>query len=151
VTVLFIVLTALVVAAIGLVAVGGVTARLAATPPRTLFDLDEAVAYVAERLPAHAAGQLTYDELRQVLGWHLDYLEAEGLAADDREGSLSDRAVVAEDDDGVAWVLGRAADAGVEVDDVAVVEVIEVEAAYLAAIGALGGRVAPDFPGATGG
>jgi hypothetical protein len=158
---LFIALTVLVVAGIGLVSVGGVTARLAAAPPRTLFDLDEAVDFVADRLPPHAAGQLSYDDLRLVLGWHLDYLEARGVAteADDgtgppatAPGGAGDEpsggpvaapapATVADEDDGVAFVLGRAADAGVDVDDVAIVEVIEVEAAYLAAIGALGDRV----------
>jgi hypothetical protein len=45
------------------------------------------------------------------------------------------------DDEGVAHVLGRAADGGLDVDDVAVVEVIEAEGAYLRAIGALGDPV----------
>ena len=40
-------------------------------------------------------------------------------------------------------MLCRAGDAGLEIDDVAVVEVIEVEARYLAAIGALGSQVVP--------
>jgi hypothetical protein len=153
---LFVVLTVLVVAAIGLVSVGGVTARLAAAPPRNLFDLDEAVGFVAERLSPEAAGQVSYDELRLLLGWHLDYLEARGVAAED-DGSIaspargSDPAVVAEDDEGVAFVLGRAEGAGLDVDDVAVVEVLHAEAAYLVAIGALGPEVDPPPARAAGG
>jgi hypothetical protein len=150
VMVVFIVVTVLVVAAIGLVAVGGVTARLAAAPPRNLFDLDEAVGFVADRLPPHASGQVTYDELRRLLGWHLDYLEARGVAVEN-DGSEpapargSDPAVVAEDDEGVAYLIGRAEQDGIEVDDMAVVEVLEAEAAYLAAIGALGPPVGEDL------
>jgi hypothetical protein len=145
VAVLFVVVTVLAVAVIGLVSVGGVTARLAAGPPRSLFDLDEAVGFVADRLPAHAASQLSYDDLRRVLGWHLEYLEAAGVAAEDDGGPVG-QAVVAGDDEGVAYVLGRAGAAGIEVDDVAVVEVVEVEGTYLEAIGALGGQVGTDGP-----
>lgn len=144
--IVFVVLTALVVVVIGLVSVGGVTARLAASPPRTPFDLDRAVGFVADRLPPHAAAQLSYGELRLVLGWHLEYLEVKGLAAGDDTGAVA-RTVVAGDDEGVAFVLGRAGEAGVEVDDVAVVEVIEAEGAYLDAIGVLGGAVDPGGTG----
>jgi hypothetical protein len=154
VAVLFVIVTVLVVTVIGLVSVGGVTARLAAAPPRSLFDLDEAVEFVADRLPGHAAAQLSYDDLRLVLGWHLEYLEAKGMAADDDGGERPPgrrgddgamRAVVAGDDEGVAYVLGRAGAAGVEVDDVAVVEVVEIEGAYLEAIGALGHQVGTEI------
>jgi hypothetical protein len=172
VTLVFVVVTVLVVTAIGLVSVGGVTARLTKAPPRTLFDLDEAVDFVADRLPPHAAGQVSYDELRLLLGWHLDYLERVGIAAEDdgtdattpgrgsdepdgtevsAEGGPGspapevpdDPAVVVAEDEGVAYVLGQAGEAGLDIDDVAVVEVIEVEARYLAAIGALGSPVGP--------
>jgi hypothetical protein len=171
VTVVFVIVTVLVVTAIGLVSVGGVTARLTKAPPRTLFDLDEAVDFVADRLPPHAAGQVSYDELRLLLGWHLDYLERVGIAAEDdgaedtpgwgtsdpggADGSAGPGpvgpppavpdapAVVAAEDEGVAYVLGQAGEAGLDIDDVAVVEVIEVEASYLAAIGALGSPVGP--------
>jgi hypothetical protein len=148
VLVVFIVITAVVVAAIGLVSVGGVTARLAAAPPRNLFDLDEAVDFVADRLSPEAAGQVSYDELRLLLGWHLDYLETRGVAVDN-DGSDpapargNDPATVADEDEGVAFVLGRAEAAGMAVDDMAVVEVIEAEATYLTAIGALGPEVDP--------
>jgi hypothetical protein len=147
--VVFVLVTVIVVVAIGLVSVGAVTARLAAAPPRTLFDLGEAVDYVADRLGPDAAGQVTYDELQQLLGWHLDYLEGEGVAAEDDDpvpaGAPAAPAVAA-DDEGLAYVLGRAAEAGIDVDDVAVAEVLEAAGAYLAAIGAVGHQVAPHRP-----
>ena len=51
--------------------------------------------------------------------------------------------LVAEDDEGVAYVIGRAAESELEVTDVQVVQVLEAEMAYLDAIGALGTEVAP--------
>jgi hypothetical protein len=144
VAVVFILITILAVVVIGLVSVGGVTARLAKAPPRSLFDLDEAVAFVAERLPAYAAGQLSYDELRRVLGWHLEYLEARGVADEDADAGPVVQAAVAGDDEGVAFVLDRAGAAGIDLDDVAVVQALDAEAAYLDAIGALGNRVGTD-------
>lgn len=174
VVVLFTVLTVIVVAVIGLVAVGGVTAKLASAPPRPLFDLAEAVEFVAERLPFDATAELSYDDVRRLVGWHLDYLQEKGVArtieelpgedeADDADDTVDvaeplegrvddgldevvageDLPAVAEDDEGVAYVLGRALDAGLAVDDVQIVLVIEAEMAYLEAIGALGDAVEP--------
>lgn len=187
VVVVFIVLTVLVVAAIGLVAVGGVTAKLASAPPRPLFDLAEAVDFVAERLPFDATAELSYDDVRQLVTWHLDYLQEKGVARTiedaggrsrpalagegDEDGDAAkdggdeaagarwdgtagtdgldgvvageDLPLVAEDDEGVAFVLGQALEVGLDVDDVQIVLVIEAEMAYLEAIGALGDPVEP--------
>jgi len=49
--------------------------------------------------------------------------------------------VVAEDD-GLAYVIGQAGEAGMEVDDVQILAVLEAELEYLEAIGAVGPRVA---------
>jgi hypothetical protein len=51
--------------------------------------------------------------------------------------------VIAADDEGVAHVIGRIAEAELEIDDGAVVEVLEAEGAYLRAIGAVGSAVPP--------
>ena len=139
----FIVVTVLLVVAIGLYSVGRATAGLAAAPPRSLFDMDEAVDFVAERLPLEVSSQLSYEDVRSVLYWHLDYLATKGVA-DQRDPFLPvDRPVLADDDEGVAYVLGQAGEAGLEIDDVAVVEVIAAEGAYLEAIGAIGAPVQP--------
>ena len=42
------------------------------------------------------------------------------------------------EDDGLAYVIGQAAEAGLDVDDVHVVAVLETERDYLEAIGAIG-------------
>ena len=146
-TIVFVVVTALVVAAIGLVIIGRVTAKLEQAPPPSLFDLEEAVNYIGDKLPYEAAAQLSYDDVRAIVTWHVDYLESRGVAADlgqvveaTRSGSGP---LVAEDDEGVAFVIGRAAESDLDVTDVQVVQVLEAEMSYLDAIGALGTPVDP--------
>jgi hypothetical protein len=147
VTIVFVVVTAVVVAAIGLVVIGRVTAKLEQAPPPSLFDIDEAVTFIADRLPYEAAAQLSYDDVRVLVGWHIDYLESRGVAADlgDRPEASAPGSgpLVAEDDEGVAYVIGKAGESDLEITDVQVVQVLEAEMAYLDAIGALGTAVEP--------
>lgn len=154
---LFVALAAVGVVVVGLVAVGRVTLTLAQLPPERVFDLDEAVDYIAERLPGEVTAELSYDDVAAIVGFHLDYLEAKGVAREDTEpergepGSwVADESagpVVADEDEGLAYVLGRLADAGMEIDDTHVVAVLEGEEAYLRAIGAVGGEVSgPEDP-----
>jgi len=132
---------ALVVVAIALVSVGRVTAELAASPPQSYFDIDEAVTFVADLLPAEATASLSYDDVRSIIEWHLEYLEAKGVAHHGEPVESPAGPLVADEDDGVAFVLGRAEAAGLEVSDVDVVHVLDGERAYLQAIGAIGGAV----------
>jgi len=53
--------------------------------------------------------------------------------------------VVVEDDEGIAWVLGKADEVGLEVTDAEVAIVLQTELAYFEAIGAIGGEV-PEPP-----
>jgi len=147
VTIFFAVLSTLAVAAIALVIVGRVTAKLAQAPPPSLFDLEEAVTFIGDELPHEAAAQLSYDDVRALVTLHVDYLESRGVAADLGEVVEATRAgsgpLVAEDDEGVAYVIGKAAEIDLDVTDVQVVQVLSAEMAYLQAIGALGTEVEP--------
>jgi hypothetical protein len=135
------------VLAIALVTVGGVAGRLAAEPPLSVYDEDEAVEWIADRLPFEVAAQLTHDDVRALLLWHLEYYESKGIATETAFG-VTPEGVVLADDDSLAYVLGRASEAGLDVDDVQVVTVIDAERDYLAAIGAIGPRVPdPTQPG----
>lgn len=148
--VVFVVLAAVVVVVIGLVAVGAVTGRLAEEPRRSVFDLNEAVQFVAERLPEDVTAVLSFDDVASILAWHLDYLEHKGVAgASDHDlEDLPSGPVVTADDEAVAYVIGKANDVGLDLDDVHVFEVLTVEQDYLKAIGAVGGAVpAPVDPG----
>jgi hypothetical protein len=141
VIIFFIVIAALLVLVIGLVAVGQLAGRLAAEPPTSLYDLDEAVEFVADRLPEDVTADLTYDDVRKMLTWHLDYLRDRGIARSQGENELVSGPLVAAEDDALAYVLGRAADSDLAIDDVWVAQVIAGNEAYLEAIGAIGAQL----------
>ena len=136
--VVFIILSGLAVVAIGLIAVGRLAGQLAEQPRPAVYDRAEAVDFVADRLPDDVTAQLTYDELAQLLQWHLDYLEELGVARAQGVENVANGPLVAAEDDALAFVIGRATDAGLAVDDVTVVQVIEGNEKYLEAIGAIG-------------
>ena len=137
--VLFLV-TALAVIAIGLVTVGRVVGRLSVEAPVSVFDEDEAVEWIADRLPFEVAAQLSHDDVRRIVVWHLEYLEGEGVATETAFEEAPDDVVVGEDD-ALAYVLGRATEAGLDADDTQIAVVLETERAYLEAIGAIGPEV----------
>src|SRR5690606_4987747 len=121
-------------------AIGRESRRLDAVAPRAVYDLEEAVAFVADRLPPFAASQLTHDELRQVLRWHMLQLRARGLQppkAVDHVQDLVDTPVVIEEQGAVAYLIGRADEEGMDVPDEAMVAVVEEHFAYFEAIGAV--------------
>ena len=109
--ILFVVLAIAAVVAIALVAVGRLTYRLEDEAPTSVYDVAEAVEFVADRLPDDVTAQLSYDDVRDMLLWHLDYLEDRGVAREFGDNVTSGPLVAAEDE-GLAYVLGRATDAG---------------------------------------
>ncbi|HYZ98819.1 MAG TPA: hypothetical protein VE575_08725 [Acidimicrobiales bacterium] len=139
---LIVVLAALLVFAIAAVTVGREAFRLGHQPPATIFDLDEAVAHVADDLPTDAQARLTYDEVRTLIRAGIDHWQAKGVLAPPGHeirlagGGTPD--VVLADDEAVAVVLGEAEATGLEVGDVEVYRVIESLHRYLAGIGAVG-------------
>lgn len=143
IVVLVAVVAAVLVVVIALVAVGRETFTLVTQPKQAHFDLEEAVQFVADRLPDEVTAVLSFDDVRSILRWHLEYLRDRGVPA--RRDLVDGGPVVVEDDEGIAWVLGRADDVGLEVTDTEVAIVLETELEYFAAIGAIGGEVpAPD-------
>lgn len=144
---LFALVAAVLVFAIAAGTIGREAFRLGHQPPPTIFDLDEAVAHVADALPFAAQGRLTYDEVRQLIVAELDHLQDAGIAAlrggepELPGGNTPD--VVLADDDAVAVVLGRAEAAGLDVTDEDVYEVITALHGYLAEIGAVGPPASP--------
>ena len=147
-----VIIAAVIVVVIALVAIGAVTGRLADEPRRSVFDLDEAVEYVADRLPEDVTAVLSFDDVAAIIAWHLDYLEQKGVAGESDHDleDLPPGPIVTADDEAVAYVIGRAHEVDLELQDVHVFEVLEVEQDYLRAIGAVGGEVPgppdPDSP-----
>ena len=101
----------LVVVAIAVVTIGAVVGRLSVEAPVSVFDEDEAVEWIADRLPFDVAAQLSHDDVRDLVLWHLEYLEAKGVATETAFEATPDAVVVAEDD-GLAYVIGKASEAG---------------------------------------
>lgn len=143
---LYVALAAAVTFVIAAVSIGGVTARLASRSRRSVYDLDEAVEFVAERLPPEMTAVISYDDVRAVLRWHLDFLEDRGVASTRTADDPGSRLIVVDDAEPVAHVLGRVEDAaedepGHDLTDVQVVAILDAEARYYESIGAVGPRV----------
>ena len=139
---IFVVLGALLVFAIAAAFVGSEAFRLGHSLRAAIFDLDEAVDHVADRLPPESQARLTYDEVRTLIDATLGHLESKGLSARPGADPLlpGELPVVLADDDAVAVVLGAADRAGVDVTDDDVYRVITLLLGYLDEIGGLGPR-----------
>lgn len=141
--VLFSLLSAVIVFAIAASVVGREAHRLDAVAPRVVYELDEAVQFVAEQLPEETQARLTLDELAAMLRSHLNWMaERDLLPRDviDRPQDIS-VPVIVDDMTFAAHLLAHAEEIQVEVlDDVDVVNVADAHMAYLAAIGAVGPR-----------
>lgn len=140
-TVVFAVLAAIVVFVIAAVTIGREAHRLDAVAPRAVYDLEEAVDFVCDRLPEESQARLTPAEVEQLLVFHMQWLHAQGLQPDnvvDRKQDIDDTLIITEDHL-TAYLLGEAARVGVELlDDVDAVHVVESHLEYFEAIGAVG-------------
>src|SRR5688572_22403556 len=138
---LFAVLAAVLTFAIAAGTIGREAHRLDAVAPRAVYNLDEAVDFVADRLPPDSQARLTPAEVEALLVAHLRWLHERGLQPDkavDHRQDITEQVVIS-DDALVAYLLGAADEAGVELlDDVDAVNVVDAHLAYFDAIGAVG-------------
>ena len=129
------------VVAIAFVSVGIAVGRLEHETAPSVYRLADAVEYVADHLPDEVTARISYDDVRTVLDWHLDWFAAVGLATSHGQ-ELGDPAVaiddmaVADTDTATDAVVARALSEGGP-DPVDVVCILEAQLAYLAEIGAL--------------
>ena len=141
ITIVFAVVAALLVFAIAAGTIGREAHRLDAVAPRAVYQLDEAVDFVADRLPAESQARLTPAEVDELLRAHLRWLHEFGLQPDkpvDAKQGISEQVVITEDNL-VAYLLAEAERVGVELlDDVDAVNVVDAHLAYFEAIGAVG-------------
>ena len=132
---------AVAVVVIAFVAVGLAVGRLEQETAPAVYRLSEAVDYVADRLPDEVTARISYDDVRVVLGWHLDWFAAVGLATS-HGVELGDPAVavdemaVGDTDAACDAVVARSLQEGGP-DPVDVVCILEAQLSYLAEIGAL--------------
>ena len=123
------------------VVVGREAHRLDGVSPRAVYLLDEAISFVADRLPTETQSRLTPGELKKLLVLHMDWLRLKGLQPQDvidRPQDISDPVVVGEETL-TAYLLGESERVGVDVlDDVDIVYVVRAHLDYFEAIGAIG-------------
>lgn len=147
--IVFLVLAAIIVFAIAAATVGSTVARLAAQPSTAVLKLDEAVEWIADRLPYEVAAQISHDDVDAILRWHLDYFDEVGLASEYGEelgGEVvpaDHEPVVAEADEAVDYVVAKAMEDGRGIEPLHVVCVLDLQLQYLDEIGAIG-PAAPD-------
>ena len=141
ITIVFAVVAALLVFAIAAAVVGREAHRLDAVAPRVVYQLDEAVDFVCDRLPEESQARLTPEEVEQLLVFHMRWLHEQGLQPDqvvDLPQAI-DETVVLTEDTLTAFLLGEAEANDIALlDDVDAVNVVEAHLGYFEAIGAVG-------------
>ena len=141
----FFVFGAIVVIGIAFTAVGRVIGQLETERPPAVYELAAAVAWIAERLPEEVTARLSYEELGQVLTWHLDWFGSVGIASEHGEelagADVQHEGAVAIEEAAVDAVVARSVAAGGAIDAVDVVCVLDLQMQYLRQIGAVGDTV----------
>ena len=149
-TVVFVLIAAVVVFVIATATVGTVVGRLADAPRPTVLQVNDSVTWIAERLPFEIAAEISHDDVRRILDWHLDYFADVGLATDHVQElggaavPLGNAPVVASTEESIDFVVSRALDEGSELTALQVVVVLDKQMEYWQEIGAIGPRADPD-------
>ena len=153
---LFLALGTVLVAGIAMYAVGSAVGRLEASALPAVLEVDDAVDWIADRLPEEAAGHLSRDDVVDVVGWYLEVFEEAGLATahgqelgdealtdDADDAGDAEGRVVAPLDDALDHVVARGLERRDPLNAVAVAMVADLLGTYLAAMGAIGGPASP--------
>ena len=143
VVVLFIVLAAVIVFVTAAVVIGREARRLDAEPPQPVFDMEEAVHWVADHLPFDVSATLSYDDVRAIIDWNLEYFRSKGVSGNG-SGPHPTGSIVVGGAETVEYVLAKAILAGNEYTPLQVHAVLEAQMAYFVAIGAVGPEAGPD-------
>ncbi len=139
--ILILVVTAFIVFAIAAITIGRETHRLDSVSPAPALELVDAVDWIAERLPESVSAQITYEDVRDLVTWHLQMLDADGVRQDSPD--MTDFVIV-EDQGAVGALVERAAQSGRDLTEEQVRAVLDGELAYLRAIGAVGPLADPE-------
>jgi len=131
---------------IAAVVVGREAGRLAGEPPRPVFDLDEAVTWVADHLPFEVSAELSHDDVRQILQWNLDFFRTKGVSGNGHSATTPAANIVVGGGETVDNVLRRARDTGAGYTALQVHAVLDAQMTYLEAIGAVGPAGPEDLP-----
>ena len=141
--VLFAALALGIVFVIAAVVIGRESKRLGNVAPRPVFDFEEAVEWVCRHVSDDVAAELTPDDVRQIINWHLEYFRLKGVSSNGH-GAHSEGPVVVGGAETVDFVLMKAQSAGSEYTPAQVHAVLDAQMTYLEAIGAIGPVDPPD-------
>ena len=139
----FAVVAVAIVFAIAAAVIGREARRLDAVPPQPTFDLDEAVAWVAEHLPFEVTAVLSHHDVRQIIDWNLEFFRLKGVSGNGHSPAPAGPVVVGGAET-VDYVLARAQAAGTPYTPSQVHAVLDAQMEYLEAIGAIGPEAPPE-------
>ena len=141
--VLFGVVAVVLVFVIAAFVIGREARRLDAVPPRPVFDMDQAVLWIADHLPFEVSAVLSHDDVRRIIDWNLEYFRTKGVSSN---GSTvrHEGPVIVGGAETVEWVLARAQQDGSEYTAAQVHAVLDAQMNYLEAIGAIGPEAPPE-------
>lgn len=128
--------------AIAAVVIGREARRLDAVPPRPVFDMEEAVAWVAEHLPFEISAVLSHADVRSIIDWNLEYFRTKGVSGNGSTPHLDSQVVVGGAET-VDWVMAKAQQNGASFTAAQVHAVLDAQMTYLEVIGAIGPEAAP--------
>ncbi len=117
--------------------------RWTVEPRPAVFDIDDAVAWVARRLPPAVTAQLSYDDVRTIIELQIEYFARRG-ASTNGSSPTPPTAVVVGGAETVEFILERTARRDDPFTPEQVHSVVEAQLAYLREIGAVGAPADPD-------
>lgn len=136
---IFLLLGLVIVVVIGLVVLGRETARLSDVARPAVFDMTEAIDFIADRLPADTQARISHDDVRWILLADADLIEdATAEQLEEVAAELEEQRQVVDEDAAVARILDLADGSGRDLADEDIVAVLDARLAYLEAIGAIG-------------
>lgn len=140
--VLLVIVAIAAVVAIAMYAVGREVVLLENRVQPSVFELEEAIAFIADRLPDPVTARVSLDDVRWVLVTDADVLEEATADA----VALGEEDEVLDEDGAVGRVLERAGEERPDLADEDVVAILDARLAYLQAIGAVGPEADPPDP-----
>ena len=101
----------------------------------TIYGVEDAIAFIEERLSEGSAAEVRPTDIRRILEWEMKYIQ------NPRVRTESDEPTVVGGINAARYVQERSVAAGTPYDGPVILEVLELQAEYLAAIGAVGEAV----------
>jgi hypothetical protein len=143
--VLTIIICSLITFVIATVTVGREARRLDSFSPVPVYDVEKAVAFVAERLPEDVSARVSFWDVRKILDFSRDDHDAYGLSSESLVVHGPKRVVddlVVVSDDRLDRIAQRAVEEDLAVTAIDIDAVLQAELHYLESIGAVGPQAA---------